>query len=218
MPDKLTDNEIVKAYEFCLNNQFCEGCIANKNSKSSVLDCMVRPSDILDLINRLQAENERLKPFEDKIAEFNSHIRVENMLVFANSLEEWLEFCNNLKAEAYKECIEKIKKEIAGALDNNYKVKAERIEKHKIGENDEFISYCGGKIDCLRGLDDFLDNLLKETGCEQPILNDVKCIDCEYLELELPYAVCSKAYKGIVQPNDSCGKGKLEELVGEADV
>lgn len=56
-----------------------------------------------------QAEIERLKPFEDKIAEFKSHIRVEDMLVFASSLEEWLEFCDNLKAEVYKECIEKVK-------------------------------------------------------------------------------------------------------------
>ena len=37
-----------------------------------------------------QAEIERLKPFEDKIAKFKSHIRVEDMLVFASSLEEWL--------------------------------------------------------------------------------------------------------------------------------
>lgn len=55
---------------------------------------------------KAEAENERLKPFEDKIAEFKSHIRVEDMLVFANSLEEWLEFCDNLKAEAYKEFAE----------------------------------------------------------------------------------------------------------------
>ena len=45
-----------------------------------------------------QAEIERLKSFEDKIAEFKSHIRVEDMLVFASSLEEWLEFCDNLKS------------------------------------------------------------------------------------------------------------------------
>ena len=56
-----------------------------------------------------QAKIERLKPFEDKIAEFKSHIRVEDMLVFASSLEEWLEFCDNLKAEAYKECLAKVK-------------------------------------------------------------------------------------------------------------
>lgn len=58
---------------------------------------------------KAQAEVERLKPFEDKIAEFKSHIRVEDMLVFASSLEEWLEFCDNLKAEAYKECLAKVK-------------------------------------------------------------------------------------------------------------
>ena len=71
-----------------------------------------------DLINHLEAENERLKPFEDKIAEFNSHIRVEDMLVFASSLEEWLEFCDNLKAEAYKECIEKVKEYYKNKLHN----------------------------------------------------------------------------------------------------
>ena len=74
-----------------------------------------RDKDALDLIKRLQAENERLKPFEDKFAEYNSHIRVEDMLVFASSLEEWLEFCDNLKAEAYKECIEKVKTEAENA-------------------------------------------------------------------------------------------------------
>lgn len=64
---------------------------------------------ILDIINHQDVEIERLKPFEEKIAEYNSHIRVEDMLVFADSLAEWMEFCDNLKAEAYKECIQKIK-------------------------------------------------------------------------------------------------------------
>lgn len=41
-----------------------------------------------------------------------------------------------------------------------------------------------------------------------PPLNDIKCIDCEFLELVLPYGVCSKGYKGMVSPDDSCGKGK----------
>lgn len=50
-------------------------------------------------------------------------------------------------------------------------------------------------------------------GETQP--NDVKCIDCEHLELSLPYGVCSKGYKGMVDPNDSCGKGKLKETVGD---
>jgi DNA-directed RNA polymerase subunit RPC12/RpoP len=39
----------------------------------------------------------------------------------------------------------------------------------------------------------------------------VKCKDCEYLELELPYGVCSKAYKGMVRPDDTCPNGKRRE-------
>lgn len=40
--------------------------------------------------------------------------------------------------------------------------------------------------------------------------NNVKCKDCEYLMFSDIYGECSKAYKGIVSPNDSCGKGKLK--------
>ena len=94
--------------------------------------------DTADLINRLQAENERLKPFEDKIAEFKSHIRVEDMLVFASSLEEWLEFCNNLKAEAYKEFAERFKKKLSQKYTTSlWKVYCEEIDnllKDLIGE------------------------------------------------------------------------------------
>ena len=131
MPDKkLTDAEIVKALECCISGEPCyKTKCPFKIKKICGDDIKALEKSALDLINRLQAKNsnltsdltslqndltsakaeiERLKPFEDKIAEFKSHIRVEDMLVFASSLEEWLEFCDNLKAEAYKECLEKI--------------------------------------------------------------------------------------------------------------
>lgn len=38
---------------------------------------------------------------------------------------------------------------------------------------------------------------------EEPVL----CKDCEYLMFSDCYGECIKAYKGIVNPNDSCGKG-----------
>lgn len=41
--------------------------------------------------------------------------------------------------------------------------------------------------------------------------NEVKCKDCEYLMFSDMYGECSKCYKGIVNPNDSCGKGKLRK-------
>ena len=44
---------------------------------------------------------------------------------------------------------------------------------------------------------------------EKDLYNAVFCKDCEYLDIEDGgmYATCAKAYKGIVQPWDSCGKG-----------
>lgn len=118
MPDKKpTDSEIVKILEVCCTKRICKECIYLGNKELCIADNTIA---VLDLINRLQAENERLKTFEDKIAEFKSHIRVEDMLVFANSLEEWLEFCDNLKAEAYKECIEKAKEVVEKEKPYNY--------------------------------------------------------------------------------------------------
>ena len=57
MPDKLTDSEIVKALECCPKNIICGECpLCGKK------DCMNKLYiNALDLINRLQAENERLR-------------------------------------------------------------------------------------------------------------------------------------------------------------
>lgn len=38
--------------------------------------------------------------------------------------------------------------------------------------------------------------------------NNVKCKECEYLMFSDCYGECSKGFKGIVAPNDSCGKGR----------
>jgi hypothetical protein len=145
MPDKkLTDTEIKKALKICGTYKGkCTDCPAfikvdRSNCKKVLLGA-------LDIINRLQAENERLKE--------NLNIELENYAT---------EYDNKIKAEAYKEFAESVHTEIHQALESNYKARAERIEKHNIGETDEFISYCEGKIDCLRGLDDLLDDLLQE--------------------------------------------------------
>ena len=130
---KLTYKEIIKALECCFMEQQCNNCPLYKEPSADCLDTVLENAHALitrqqaeienlkvgnqslrSAANSLkmhyeeaQAEIERLKPFEDKIAEFKSHIRVEDMLVFASSLEEWLEFCDNLKSEAIKEFCEK---------------------------------------------------------------------------------------------------------------
>ena len=58
---------------------------------------------------------------------------------------------------------------------------------------------------------DLLYNMLKtEVDSFETEPNNVKCKECEYLMFSDCYGECSKGYKGIVNPNDSCGKGKKE--------
>lgn len=141
----MTDNDIVKALECCKSNCGCGGCFLKKEEY-----CVnVLKNLALDLINRQKAEIERLKT-ECGLAQFEKY------------KAEFEEFRAEIKAEAYRECIEKVHTEISEALNSNYKAKAERMTKPKIDMADEFISYCEGKIAALRGIDDFADNILKE--------------------------------------------------------
>ena len=112
MPDKkLTDAEIRVALE-----------------RMSEEDPNGFSSDILDLINRLQAENERLQDCIDE-----QDIEISRLY---KRIDE-------IKAEAYKECIEKIKEKV------NYKL-----------ENEWIFTAEGRTI--LYMLDNFLNNLVKE--------------------------------------------------------
>lgn len=45
------------------------------------------------------------------------------------------------------------------------------------------------------------------------VKNDVLCGDCKYLTCSDCYGECSKAYKGIVNADDSCGRGVRKEKV-----
>ena len=201
----MTDSEIIKALECCINNtdEDCNKCVCS-GSNVSCVDVLL--TNALDLINCLQAENEDkdryIKTLKDDLNLAKEDIGFKNAEIERLKTQLYLEKYTDvakrtIKAEAYKECIEEVKKELSLI----------RLGCQNLLDNEGVFA-----IDLARKQ---VDNLLKELVGEQPILNDVKCIDCEYLELELPYAVCSKAYKGIVAPDDSCGKGKLKELVGE---
>lgn len=54
----------------------------------------------------------------------------------------------------------KIHEEIHRALENNYDVRAKRMARPSFEMNDEFTSYCDGKIAALRGIDDFIEELM----------------------------------------------------------
>jgi hypothetical protein len=127
----MTDNEIKKALECCTTNgSNCKDCPAFVKVDRS--NCKKYFRGALDLINRLQAEIERLKAY------------------IQNNGSGWglishLEFCKNLKAEAYKEFAERLKESKYESSDwshgeHPYVVEESDIDNllyEMVGENDE---------------------------------------------------------------------------------
>ena len=110
MPDKkLTDNEIVKALECCLNDD-CITC-----PLTDIEHC-VTMMDALDLINRLQEENERLQNilicFMDALGKVRKVDDIDEISLIPLMSELNKQYRAELKAEAYKECIDKIHNQI----------------------------------------------------------------------------------------------------------
>lgn len=115
MPDKkLTANEIIKALECCADiNDKCPKCpLKDKNRESCVGILM---SNALDLINRLQAENEKMQIVKKHIGtlicrgvEYPSAETYER--AFEKALEQLYDN-TNAKAEAYKEFDERLKED-----------------------------------------------------------------------------------------------------------
>ena len=104
-------------------------------------------AEILDLINCQKAEIERLQK--------------ETNLV-SIQFQDLQERTNDIKSEAYKEFAKAVKEEIKKLYDNNLCVFREHLEKHRENPDYEFLSTITGKTDALRGLDYFINNLLKE--------------------------------------------------------
>ena len=81
----------------------------------------VTVADIIDLINRQQTEidnyshnikqlTEECRVMKETLTGGNGiRIRVDDMIVYADDLEEWLEFCDKQKTEAIKKFAEKVK-------------------------------------------------------------------------------------------------------------
>lgn len=198
MENKLTDKEIVKALECCtLQKQHCpSNCPLNDN-----YNCQkILFKDTLDLINRQQDKNKFLQERNVILrSAVDYHRKESEKLKEAYAVYEETAGLKQAKAEAYKEFAELLHCYCEGVINQEWNSKVAPIS--------WAIAY--GEFE------DVIDYHLKELVEEQSPLNDVKCKDCEYLMFSDFEGECSKAYKGIVQPNDSCGRGKLKEMVGE---
>ena len=91
MPNKLTDTEIVKALECCIESNHLGDCFWNDCPMISEKGCKVGEETLypyaLDLINRLQAENERLNTYLDIISHSTDKIKAEAYKEFADKLK-----------------------------------------------------------------------------------------------------------------------------------
>ena len=131
MPNKLTDSEIVKALECCKYeyDTKCELCCYNFYSRTGCRAELRR--NALDLINRLQAENGRQKSDNKQHKSVINNLRQElkdlrakcksehlKFLIYEKKVEELSEILSDtirirqteIKAEAYKEFAERLKK------------------------------------------------------------------------------------------------------------
>ena len=97
----MTDNEIIKALKQRKNAYIID---INKELKT------ISIGDVLDLINRLQAENERLKKDSKDIDDFARNICKERLLQgkAIADFDSLRRYIKTQKAEAYKEFAEKL--------------------------------------------------------------------------------------------------------------
>ena len=173
MPDKLTDEQIKKAFEWCTKAD----CV---NCPHIYLNCrfdMARKA--LDLINRLQAENERLKEEKETLKSLlNSN--QERYFKISNLCHKYRNKLKTVKAEN-----ERLRNTIDDMLDRE-PILVERSEKYAKAEAyKEFAEllhcHCEGIINqphnenvrpiswkvAYEEFDEKIDNLLKELIKEQ---------------------------------------------------
>lgn len=91
---KLTDAEIKKALECCVINKNCNGCPHYDfwNDKPKINECLETTCEnALAYINRLEAENERLKTEKDNLIKTYRECQIANLNEFAERLKEQAE-------------------------------------------------------------------------------------------------------------------------------
>ena len=143
MTDKLTDSEIVKALEWCVSKFKKAGFVYMGVDGTKI----VSTQEVLDLINRLQAENgvyetcnarkdEAIKYLESEVKRLQAENEEQDKAII-NALHRIKEVRQTAKAEAYKECIEKVKEIMS--IDNRYLLITEftlnNLYKELVGED-----------------------------------------------------------------------------------
>ena len=110
--NKLTDNEIKKALECCSNAEPCENCPYQKQCDETDLAEIA-----LDLINRQQAEIERLQKENNQFSDIGkmySEIKSEAIKEFAEKLKEQAYLTDHKVYAVLRDDIDNLVKEMVG--------------------------------------------------------------------------------------------------------
>ena len=183
MPDKLTDSEIMEALKHCANGEHCRFC-GFRGITGTVSDCSKK---FLDLINRLQAENEELVGNIDKLkAEMfdkteQLNVELQAMRGAANSYKaenerlrkakyifSTVDYCADDLDKALKEN-EELKSAINGFREYEDKIKAEAYKEFAERLKTEYakgMNWFKKKESYYVDVSD-IDNLLKELVGEE---------------------------------------------------
>ena len=134
----MTDNDIKKALECCTKGLECKSCPANPHKGNYGYCTGLLLKDTLDLINRIEAENERLKGISDN--------KTKELLRYNASIEELHKKLETAKAEAYKEFAELIHCHCQSIINHEWNKKVSPVS----------------WADAYEQFDEEVDNLLKE--------------------------------------------------------
>ena len=117
MGEKMTENEIITAWECCSNviTSSCKECPLHLTYNANCVRELMRVS--LDLFNRQKAENERLKRHNKEYGFCNL---LGNCLVYSKNLKDYNDMRKGLKSEAYMEFAERLKNKSKKRVSDNY--------------------------------------------------------------------------------------------------
>lgn len=172
----MTDNEIVKALECCMNGHCDDDCPFRKTREH----CLNLDSLILNLINRQKAEIERLNSRKEVVVPSMRCVdgnplngfNLESHRFVARTVED-------VKAEAYKEFAEKSEKEIFIKQDNERKQMLEILKTYRGTRTysdteratDNWLRGYGEAVQDILSIN---DNLLKEMVGENDVNEKAK--------------------------------------------
>jgi hypothetical protein len=177
------EDRIIKALECCrmpVGSGACNNCPFDYQREKRLTGCDKSCTTLLfdcslDLINRQKAEIGELTAFAnqleeqrdlwmEKAGEQKAEIKELDKLTIEQrrEIDRLFNYVQYARAAANKEFAERLKEEITQAINSNAKARAERERKTKDFAEDALWHYCTGKIHCLQGLENFIDEFVAE--------------------------------------------------------